>query len=181
MATLAPSLKRIFNELDDTWPKRDRRTDGWYRNCRWVDHGTDHCPTSDGMVHAIDIDKDGINADFVVSRLTEYGRVVRYVIWNRHIWHNRDGFIKRPYSGTPNPHTDHIHVSIEHTDYAEQYSGGYGIGVGRAPGAPMAPGIPAANSAIDQASDMGRAIGHVDSLSGSLAGYAKFIRGLRNH
>jgi len=38
---------------------------------------------------------------------------VMYAIWNRRIWsvqRNREGW--RPYSGTPNPHTDHVHLSF---------------------------------------------------------------------
>lgn len=38
---------------------------------------------------------------------------VHYVIWNRRIWNvDRDGEGWRPYSGTSNPHTDHVHVSF---------------------------------------------------------------------
>jgi len=130
MATLAPSLRRLFDELDDVWPNRDRRTDGWYRDCKWVDHGTDHCPDTSGRVHAIDIDKDGIDPDFVVSKLIRMNDVVRYVIWNRHIWEHKNGWRKDDYHGTSNPHTDHIHVSIEHTDKARGWSGGFGLSVG---------------------------------------------------
>jgi len=39
---------------------------------------------------------------------------VKYVIWNRHIWsaaQKNRGW--RPYHGTSNPHTDHVHVSVE--------------------------------------------------------------------
>jgi len=130
VAFLAPSLKELFNQLDDTWPNRDRRTDGWYRNCVWVDHGTDHCPTASGMVHAIDIDKDGIDPDYVVSKLIKMNNVVRYVIWNRHIWEHKNGWRRDDYHGTDNPHTDHIHVSIEHTYAAEHFVGSFGISSG---------------------------------------------------
>lgn len=179
MATLAPSLRRIFNECDATWPNRDRRTDGWYRNCKWVDHGTDHCPTSDGMVHAIDIDKDKMDPDFVVSRLIRYPKVIRYVIWNRHIWHNRDGFVKRTYTGTSNPHTDHIHVSIEHTDYAEQYSGGYGISgsIGAIIGQIV--GTAALVTAWDQATEIDRGAGHFNNIAKGLLPYRDNIKKLR--
>lgn len=179
MATLAPSLKRIFNELDATWPNRDRRTDGWYRNCKWVDHGTDHCPTSDGMVHAIDIDKDGINADFVVSRLIKYSGVIRYVIWNRHIWQNKYGFRKDNYTGTSNPHTDHIHVSIEHTDHAEQYGSGYGIGGGIGSVIGQIVGAAATVAAWDQASEVDRGAGYFNNVAKGLLPYRDNIKNLR--
>jgi hypothetical protein len=38
---------------------------------------------------------------------------VMYIIWNHHIWRSYQadrGW--QPYSGTPNPHTDHIHLSF---------------------------------------------------------------------
>lgn len=179
MATLAPSLRRLFNELDSAWPKRDRRTDGWYRNCRWVDHGTDHCPTSDGMVHAIDIDKDGINADWVTYQLTKYSGVIRYVIWNRHIYQNKNGFREEKYTGTSNPHTDHIHVSIEHTNHAEQYSGGYGIGIGGAIGAIVGGAILATPTNWNAEAAMGQSAGHLGGMVTDLMGTSLAIKGLR--
>lgn len=180
MASLAPSLRRLFNELDDVWPKRDRRTDGWYRNCRWEDHGTDHCPTTDGMVHAIDIDKDGINADLVVSKLVKMGGVVRYVIWNRHIWQNKNGWRKEEYSGTSNPHTDHIHVSIEHTDKAEQWSGGFGIskGIGEIIGEIVGAAVMPSN--WDSSASIGLSTTHLNDMVRDVTGYAYAIKSLRS-
>jgi hypothetical protein len=38
---------------------------------------------------------------------------VMYIIWNRRIWRSyRPTIGWQPYSGTPNPHTDHIHISF---------------------------------------------------------------------
>jgi hypothetical protein len=38
---------------------------------------------------------------------------VMYIIWNRRIWRAyRPTIGWQPYSGTPNPHTDHIHISF---------------------------------------------------------------------
>lgn len=179
MATLAPSLKRLFNELDSGWPKRDRRTDGWYRNCKWVDHGTDHCPTPDGLVHAIDIDKDGINADWVTGRLTKYKGVIRYVIWNRHIYHVSNGFREENYTGTSNPHTDHIHVSIEHSSYAVNYSGGYGIGVGGAVGAIVGAAALAAPTNWSTEATMTASANHLGSMVADLMGTSQAIKNLR--
>lgn len=180
MATLAPSLRALFNELDDIWPNRDRRTDGWYRDCVWVDHGTDHCPDSYGMVHAIDIDKDGIAPDIVVSALIKMNLVVRYVIWNRFIYEHKNGWRKDPYTGTSNPHTDHIHVSIEHTFGAQHYTGSFGIG--------NAVAIDITNKVTDSvvaaplwdsSSYMERFNDHILSLRGELDATSQLFKGLR--
>ena len=38
---------------------------------------------------------------------------VMYIVWNRHIWRSyRPAAGWQPYTGTPNPHTDHIHLSF---------------------------------------------------------------------
>jgi hypothetical protein len=128
VATLVPSLHRLFAEIDDVWPRRDRRTDGWYRACRWPANSSDHCPDSLGRVHAIDIDKDGINPDWLVSRIIHDSKPTNYVIWNRHIWSRAYGWRRRYYTGTSNPHTDHVHVSILHSDWARKFvKGSWGI------------------------------------------------------
>lgn len=187
MAHLAPSLKVLFKELDTAWPKRDRRTDGWYRNCKWVDHGTDHCPTTSGMVHAIDIDKDGINADWVVAQLIRMNGVVRYVIWNRHIWQAKNGWKKENYTGTSNPHTDHIHVSIQHTYTGENWPGPFGIGsLGAKPpppgGSSPAPSTPAPSgmpTGWDYSKSVGGTADEFTSLASTIAGIARSIARLR--
>lgn len=127
MAILAPSLRRLFVELDAAWPRRDHRTDGWVRLVDVQVPNSDHIPDSRGRVHAIDIDKDGIDADYVVSRLIRFNGIISYVIWNRGIWGHWAGFRRQNYTGTSNPHTDHIHVSIFHTDKARNFPGPWGI------------------------------------------------------
>ena len=127
MAYLVPSLKAMFAELDAVWPRRDRETDGWIGDAKHCPGSSDHCADAQGRVHAIDIDKDGIDPDHVVRRISNIEGVVRYINWNHYQYHVRDDFAPKPLGGD-DPHTDHIHVSIEHTDYARNYTGGYGIG-----------------------------------------------------
>lgn len=132
---LAPSLNNLFNEIDARWPNRDRRTDGWYTNSR-KSYG--HNREERGLVHAIDVDDDGIDENFIIDHIYRGRSVLWYVIWNRTIWSNTYGFRPRRYTG-PNPHTDHMHIEIYHTTTAERYSGHWGIapgrsGMGRAPG-----------------------------------------------
>lgn len=128
MATLAPSLRLLFAELNARWPNRDRRTDGWYRNCQWRGGTTsDHCYDWRGRVHAADIDKDGINAEWIFDNICENRLPTNYVIWNRRIRSRAYGWRVRRYTGTSNPHIDHVHVSIMHSDRAWFFNSGWGI------------------------------------------------------
>jgi hypothetical protein len=132
---LSPSLDRLFNEINARWPNRDRRTDGWFTDDR---ESVGHNRGARGLVHAIDVDDDGIDENFIMSHIYRGGNVLRYWIWNRGIYHSRDGFARKPYSGA-SPHTDHMHIEINQTPQAEQYNGHWGIapgrsGIGPAPG-----------------------------------------------
>jgi len=113
MARLAASLRNLFDEIDILWPNRDRRTDGWIGDAAHQATQSDHNPDSRGIVHAIDIDKDGIVPAMVVNACIDDDRPTSYVIWNRTIWSRSRRWIPRAYTGS-NPHTDHIHVSIQY-------------------------------------------------------------------
>lgn len=115
---LAPSLVNARAAINRAWPHRDHTTDGWIGNAAHQLVVSDHNPDNRGMVHAIDVDRDGIHvptvlAGFLLSTST------RYVIFNRRIWQAKDGYAPREYKGE-NPHTGHIHESIQHTTAAEK-------------------------------------------------------------
>ena len=126
MATLAPSLRNLFNEIDAVWPNRDRRTDGWIGDAAHQKRQSDHNPDSRGIVHAIDIDKDGITPLYVVEQCISESRPTEYVIWDRQIWSRSRDFRPRKYTGS-NPHTSHIHVSIRYGTHWESANWGWGI------------------------------------------------------
>lgn len=113
MATLAPSLRNLFQEIDVRWPNRDRRTDGWIGDAAHQARESDHNPDSRGIVHAIDVDKDGIDTNAVIGAAVRDEMPTSYVIYNRQIWSRTRLWLPRPYTGS-NPHTGHIHVSILH-------------------------------------------------------------------
>lgn len=51
-------------------------------------------------------------ADFLVANHAKYK--IHYVIWNRRIWNvDRAAEGWRTYTGTSNPHTDHVHASFK--------------------------------------------------------------------
>lgn len=129
MATLAPCLRNLFGEIDAVWPGRDRRTDGWIGDAAHQARQSDHNPDSRGIVHAIDIDKDGINPLYVVEQCISENRPTEYVIWDRQIWSRSRDFRPRAYTGS-NPHTDHIHVSIRYGTHWESADWHWGIASG---------------------------------------------------
>lgn len=133
-AYLAPSLDRLFGEINSRWPNRDRRTDGWY-NPTSGSYG--HTRQERGLVHAIDVDSDGINGDWIVKSIYKGGNVLWYVIWNRRIYSRNTGFRSEAYYGV-SPHTDHLHIEVMHTPTGENYRGKWGIG-GAASGLGSAP------------------------------------------
>jgi hypothetical protein len=126
MAYLVSSLRALFTEINDTWPNRDHGTDGWIGDKKHCPGSSDHCADSSGRVHAIDIDKDGIDPYLVIARLSNYKGVIRYMNYNYKQYHVKNNYEARNLGGD-NPHTGHIHVSIEHTDHARNYTDGYGI------------------------------------------------------
>lgn len=126
---LAPSLYRLFAEINAVWPHRDRRTDGWYADPDdRISYG--HNPGERGFSHAIDVDKDGINQMLLINRLKKDGGVLWYVIWNRTLYSKTYNWVPRPYTGT-NPHTDHLHIEIYHTVTAENYAGKWNVDTSR--------------------------------------------------
>ncbi len=127
MAYLAASLKRLFVDIDEVWPGRTRKIDGWLR---WPSQGISkgHNPDGKGCVHAIDVDRRGIDPDWLCDALYHSSNVTWYVIWNRRIRSNTYGWTWRSYTGS-NPHTDHIHIEIYQTSTAENYSGEWLSGV----------------------------------------------------
>lgn len=126
MPTLAPSLNNLFDECNRRWPHRDHRTDGWIGDAAHQARQSDHNPDSRGIVHAIDIDKDGMDPNLVVSMAARMDRPTAYVIYNRWIYSRSRDFDPRPYNGT-NPHTDHIHVSIQYGTNWESGNWAWGI------------------------------------------------------
>ncbi len=114
---VAPSLKKLRDELNCKYPKRDKTSDGSIGDARHSASVSDHNPNSRRSVNALDIDKDGINTSWLIALLIKDPRV-NYVIFNRVIWSRVRGFKARRYTGA-NPHDKHIHVSILQTKAAE--------------------------------------------------------------
>ncbi len=117
-AFLAPSLSGLRSEVNGRWPHRDRTSDGWIGDAAHSARESDHNPDERGMVHAIDLDKDGLDLERLLRAVIGDPRAW-YVIHNRTIWSRTYGWAPRPYTGT-NPHTGHVHVSIRYDVTSEQ-------------------------------------------------------------
>lgn len=112
----APVLARLKVALNTRWPHRDHSSDGWIGDWEHQQTVSDHNPDDNGVVHARDVDKDGIHIPTVLACMLVHPST-RYVIFNRKMYHVKNGFKPVRYTGS-NPHTGHLHVSIEHTDKA---------------------------------------------------------------
>lgn len=114
---LAPSLARLRTSINTRWPNRDKSSDGWIGDRAHQARTSDHNPAASGVVRALDVDKDGVHVPTLVAAALLHPSV-RYVIHDRRIFHVDRRFKPATYTG-PNPHTGHIHTSIQHTKAAE--------------------------------------------------------------
>ena len=115
--TLAPALTQLMAEVNAAWPNRDRSTDGTIGDYKHSLTTSEHNPYDeygkkdpDGVVRAVDIDKDGIHVPTLLNA-TIGDRRVHYVIYNKIIYSCHYGWRARPYHGE-DPHTGHIHISL---------------------------------------------------------------------
>lgn len=151
MAKLINGLIVLRSEFDTVNPHRDHSSDGWIGDDRHARTISDHNPDSLGIVHAIDVDKDGVPmakiAAFLVGR-SKAGTETRlqYVIFRRVIWSRSWGWTARRYTGI-NPHTAHAHFSARYADVAgnaEPWGVAIAFGPHAASSPPPAPPKPAA-------------------------------------
>jgi hypothetical protein len=120
---LSKAGQQLREQFDDTFPDRDRRSDGWIGDLRHSARPSDHNPDPKAgmVVRAIDIDRDvhksgkpDLMPDIAdqIRRAAKRGeRRVSYIIFDGRIASSRMGWRWRKYSGS-NPHTKHCHISF---------------------------------------------------------------------
>jgi hypothetical protein len=120
---LAPSLKKLFADVDAKWPHRSKAWDGSIGDASHAARKSEHNPNRDthdavpdGAVTAIDITSADIDAPWVIKHLINDPRVW-YVIHDGTIWSRTYKFAARKYTGA-NSHTHHIHVSLNQNKQA---------------------------------------------------------------
>lgn len=125
MAVLAANLAALRREINAHWPHRDTKSDGWIGDVGHQRRKSDHNPDGRGVVHAIDVDTDGIDPKLLVRRAIKHP-TTQYVIFNRTIWSRTRGFQARRYTGT-DPHTGHVHISGRHGSQFERDQTRWGL------------------------------------------------------
>lgn len=74
MARLVRAGVTLREQVNQRWPNRDTSSDGWIGDAAHQDRESDHNPDAQGWVHALDIDKDGIDADRLANQLIALAR-----------------------------------------------------------------------------------------------------------
>ena len=119
MAKLCAAGIQIREQIEDDYPDRDRKSDGWIADARHLAKGSsDHIPV-DGIVRAIDIDSDlsahKEEAYALVEKIRKLAKKgdkrIKYIIYDGKIMSPILGWKRRKYSG-PNPHRSHFHISF---------------------------------------------------------------------
>jgi hypothetical protein len=118
---LCKAGQQLRLQVDDSYPDRDRTSDGWIGDTRHSARPSDHNPDKQGFVRAIDIDRDlsGKAKPDLMPDLADQIRVcaksgdkrIFYVIFNGRIASSKKAWAWRPYDGI-NKHNHHCHISF---------------------------------------------------------------------
>ena len=119
--TLSKAGQQLRLQVDDSFPDRDRTSDGWIGDTRHQARPSDHNPDEQGIVRAIDIDRDlsGKAKPDLMPDLADQIRLcarsgdkrISYIIFNGRIASSKKAWAWRPYDGI-NKHNHHCHVSF---------------------------------------------------------------------
>jgi hypothetical protein len=119
---LCKAGQQLREQFDDSFPDRDRTSDGWIGDTRHSARPSDHNPDAKtGVVRAIDVDRD-VSGSAKPDLMPDIANQIRlaakagdkriaYVIFEGRIASSRMGWRWRKYSGS-NPHTKHCHISF---------------------------------------------------------------------
>jgi hypothetical protein len=122
MPKLCKAGVQLREQIDDDYPDRDRRSDGWIADARHIAKGnSDHIPDNrrNGIVRALDIDAD-LNAHpeetyALVEKIRKCAKRgdkrIKYIIYDGKIMSPILGWKRRKYKGA-NPHRSHFHISF---------------------------------------------------------------------
>lgn len=127
--TLTQGLQNLRTQINQAFPNRDKTSDGTIgdalHKAETSGHNPDDTPGSrpawDGdsdnnpEVRAWDMDSDLRDPAITTQELVDHirnlphlDRVIRYIIFNRKMYHERNGFEPTEYTGS-SPHTEHVH------------------------------------------------------------------------
>jgi hypothetical protein len=118
---LCKAGQQLRLQVDDNYPDRDRTSDGWIGDTRHQARPSDHNPDAEGIVRAIDIDRDlsGKAKPDLMPDLADQLRLcakrsdarISYIIFDGRIASSKKAWAWRPYTGS-NKHNHHCHISF---------------------------------------------------------------------
>jgi hypothetical protein len=117
---LSKAAIQLREQCDDSFPNRDRASDGWLADARHMRAGkSDHIPDAKSWVRAIDVDanlnKSKGTSVYLADQIREYAKAngrIAYVIHMGKICSRKSFWRWVKYSGI-NAHNHHIHVSFD--------------------------------------------------------------------
>jgi hypothetical protein len=120
---LSKAAAQLREQIDDSFPDRDRASDGWIGDTRHAARKSDHNPDAQGWVRAYDADADlhkGRKPDLMPDLVDQIRKACRsgkekrisYIIYDGFIYSSKFRFIKRKYKGA-NKHRTHAHFSFK--------------------------------------------------------------------
>ena len=116
---LCKAGQQLREMIDDAYPDRDRKSDGWIGDAAHSNRKSDHNPDpSNGIVRAIDVDKDldsrpstGAYLADQIRQCAKKDKRIKYVIHFGKIASRKSLWRWVKYKGI-NPHHSHIHISF---------------------------------------------------------------------
>ena len=118
---LCKAGQQLRLQVDDNYSDRDRTSDGWIGDTRHQARPSDHNPDAEGIVRAIDIDRDlsGKAKPDLMPDLADQLRLcakrgdkrISYIIFDGRIASSKKAWAWRSYTGS-NKHNHHCHISF---------------------------------------------------------------------
>ena len=119
---LSKAAIQLREQFDDSFPSRDRTSDGWIGDTRHAARPSDHNPDANGWVRAIDVDRDvsGKSKPDLMPDIADQIRLlckskrekrITYIIFDGRIASSKKAWAWRTYEGS-NKHNHHCHISF---------------------------------------------------------------------
>jgi hypothetical protein len=119
---LSQAAIQLREQFDDSFPSRDRTSDGWIGDTRHAARPSDHNPDAQGWVRAIDVDRDvsgrakpdlmpDIADQIRLLCKSKKERRITYIIFDGRIASSKKAWAWREYTGS-NKHNHHCHISF---------------------------------------------------------------------